>query len=230
MTKFEAIENTCNTLKVNIKNEKLDNEMKKVLYFEGAGMDYELNNYSDVCNYRIRTSFFNNEGIQYYIELGRSWRPTNKKKINFEWALRIDHLFLVEDRDSDNYEISTDWKKIRELDYTTKDITKWINENLNCSFETIQVLNNFYGYRVHGDHGVYVPMEEIELNHERAIARKEAYNKIDMEYRSLLNEKYSIIGMNGMDSESISIRCHASSKALEIAGLEQRIVRIPIEY
>jgi hypothetical protein len=35
-----------------------------------------------------------------------------------------------------------------------------------------------------------------------------------MEYRKLLNEKYSKIGLLEMDNDSITVRCHASDKAL----------------
>lgn len=213
--------------------------MAKVLYFEGAGMDFygEAEKQSDVGNFRIRTSFLNDDGVQYYIELGRCSRyDTSKKKpkIITEFALRIDHLFKVEDRTKEElshgaYEIKTDWQGIRELDYSKAAITKWINENLNCSFDTIEVLNDFYGYRVHGGREIYNLMEDIELNHERVAARIEAYNKIDLTYRTVLNEKYSVIGMNEMDGESITIRCHASERALQEANLP-RIQTIAVAY
>jgi hypothetical protein len=201
-----------------------------VLYFEGAGMNYETNEHSNVENYRVRTSFYNNEGVQYYIELGRTIRYNAKGKVETEWALRIDHLFKVAERfDHDkrlgSYEIKTNHIAVRQLDYTNEAITKWINENLNCSFDTVQVLNDFYGYRVHSDNEGYNVMENVEINVQRATARKEAYNKIDMEYRSLLNEKYSIITMNEMDQNSITIKCHASdTKLRDIPRIVQIVV------
>lgn len=186
-----------------------------VLYFEGAGWDYEVNEESDVCNYRIRTVFTNNEGEQIYIELGRANRPTGKnRKKDFEWALRIDHLFNLADRANDGYEMDKDYKEIRELNYTKADIVNWINKNLNCNFDTIQVLDMFYGYRVFADNGLYNLIEDTEINHERAAKRRAAYNQVDMEYRRLLNEKYSKICLLGMDQESIDIKCYASDQAL----------------
>lgn len=183
----------------------------KILYFEGAGMDYETNEHSNVGNYRIRTAFTNNDGIQYYIELGRAARRNKKYKTTSEWALRIDHLFKLV---HGGYEIKKDWNSIAQLNYTNEDITKWINENLNCSFDTIQVLDFFHGYRVHKDNGHYNLMEEHNINHELAGKRREAYNKVDMEYRKLLNEKYSKIGLLEMDNDNITVRCYASDKAL----------------
>lgn len=196
--------------------------MTNVLYFEGAGMDFygqEQTNFSDVGNFRIRTAFRNLDGIEYYIELGRGTRYNEKGKLISEWTLRIDHLFKIEDRHKEElaagaYEIKKDWQEIKKLNYTKEDITKWINENLNCNFDTMEVLHNFYGYRVHADNGGYNLMENIDLNHERAAKRKETYHNIDMEYRKLLNEKYSKIGLVDMDDKTITIRCHASDKAL----------------
>src|SRR5690606_40325772 len=117
--------------------------MTKILYFEGAGMDFygkEQTDYSDVGNFRIRTAFKNNDDIAYYIELGNCPRYNEKHKKISDFALRIDHLFKIEDRYKEElslggYEINVDHKKLRQLDYTKKDITKWINENLNCNFD-----------------------------------------------------------------------------------------------
>ena len=147
--------------------------MTNVLYFEGAGMNFygEAMKHSDVGNFRIRTSFFNNEGVQYYIEMGKCPRYNNKHKVISDYALRIDHLFKVEDRNKEelrhgSYEIKTDHIALRELDYCKHDITEWINENLNCSFDTIEVLDDSSGYRVHGYNveeglGYYNVMEDV---------------------------------------------------------------------
>jgi hypothetical protein len=207
----------------------------KTLYFEGAGMDFyeEAAKQSDVGNFRIRTAFTNDEGIQYYIELGRTnrhgYKGKSKKLVALsEWALRVDHLFDLADRDKEFYEMKRDHKEIKELDYTKADITKWINENLNCSFDTIEVLDFLDGYRVHAEGGLYNLIDLHEVNHERTAKRKAAYEKMDQEYRKALNEKYSKIGLLEMDNESITIRCHASSEALEKAGLP-RVKTISIE-
>jgi len=208
-----------------------------VLYFEGAGMNFyseEQTNYSDVGNFRIRTAFKNLDGTSFYIELGNCPRFENKgkkMKVVTDFALRIEHLFKLEDRfkeelEMGGYEMKKNHLEIRKLDYTKSSITKWINENLNCNFDTIQVLNEFYGYRVHGD-GAYNLMEDIELNHDRAAAREQAYNNVDMEYRNFLNAKYSKISLLDMDDESISIRCYASDSELKD---KPRHLKVPVNY
>ena len=78
--------------------------MTNVLYFESVGGNYEENALSNVGNYRIRTAFKNLDGVAYYLELSRSYRngyEGNKRKVTFDWAIGIDHLFKIEDRISE---------------------------------------------------------------------------------------------------------------------------------
>lgn len=213
--------------------------MEKILYFEGAGMSFysreQIDN-SDVGNFRIRTAFQNLDGERFYIELGNCPRyDTTKKKPKkiTDYALVIDHLFkIIENKgeeDENKTGVKTNFKEIRELDYTKQSITNWINENLNCDFDTMQVLNSFYGYRVHGKGRIYNFMEEVELNHKRAEKRKEVFNKVDDEYRKQLNEKYSVISMLSMDDKGITIRSYASDKKLLDADLP-KIKRLEVTH
>lgn len=101
-----------------------------------------------------------------------------------------------------------------QTDYTKEGIAEWINNNLNCDFDSIQVLDMFYGYRVHGDNRTYNLIDNHNVDHEQAVKRRNAYNSLDMEYRQLLNEKYSKISLKDMSENSITIRCYASDKQL----------------
>ena len=213
-------------------------ENAKVLYFQGMGwpFDEEAAQQSDVGNYRICTSFKNLEGKQIFIEFAKGPRydTKNKRKVITDYALFIPDLFVVtndpEIDDSNKSRIKVDWMYTRDnYEYTKTDITKWINENLNCDFDTIEVLDEYYGYSVHG--GVngkgytYNLMEDIELNHDRAKARREAFETISETYRQALNEKYRMIRRLEMDADSITVQCWASDKAMGMIDLprEQRI-------
>lgn len=200
-----------------------ENEGKKVLYFEGAGCDFEQSelNGSDVLNYRIRTSFINNDGEQYYLEMGNVYKRDSKGKNTEKMGTRVDHFFNVADRQNVGYEINVDWKVLHDLDYTKENLTKWINEICNCSFDTIHVIDRFYGYHVHGEQGIYNLMEDIELNHERAVKRRKAYENIDTIYKTTLNEKYSVIGLMEMNDNSITIKTHVSETKLNTSNLER---------
>jgi|APAga8741244001_1050109.scaffolds.fasta_scaffold12024_2 hypothetical protein len=209
--------------------------MTNILYFEGAGMEYDLNELSNVGNYRIRTAFKNLDGIEYYIELGNAARHgylgNSQKLVTVsEWALHIDHLFKIEDRNkielsTGGYEIPKDRKELKKYDYTKENITKWINQNLNCNFDSIEVLNEFYGYQVHGGYKngeyTYNLIDNADIDHERANKRKEAFSILDKEYRKNLNSKYRVINIEEMDNDSMTIKCFASEEKLSFKNLER---------
>lgn len=208
----------------------------KTLYFCGMGMDFyeEASKQSDVGNFRIRTAFTNLDGKRIFLEMGNCTRyDFSKKKPEKEtdYALCIDHLFEIINNDGTDDENETrikfDWKAVRELDYSKADITAWINENLNCDFETIEVLDWSYGYRPNGNHSTYNLMENAEINHERANARRVAYKEIDKEYRKALGQKYSKISLQKMDDDSITVKCYASDQALNKTNLP-RVQRIEV--
>lgn len=206
---------------------------KKVLYFEGAGWEDADISKATIGNCRIRTAFINNKGKKIYLEI--SAVPIYKGKIIEGYRMHIDHVFYITDDkdDCNNNRISFDWKNIRDnYNYSKEDITKWINKHLDCSFDTIEVLPQYEGYRVHGDNGTYNLIDNHNINLQRAKARKEAYNKIDKEYRKLLNEKYSKISMLEMDENSITVKCYASDQSMLRAGLtkEDRIKKIEVIY
>lgn len=211
--------------------------MTKVLYFEGAGMDFyskEQTKHSDIGNFRIRTSFLNNFGQQIYLEIMNGYVYDKKGKNIERFSMHIDFCFEVpEDKEEEIqyhkiYNRNKDHLQTREYDYTKHDITKWINDNLNCSFDTIQVLDRFYGYRVHGNHREYNLMENIELNHSRAKARKEAYNNIVERYKKLFNRKYPAISIKEMTNDYIVFDNHQGDELLKKYNLTSRYDKVLI--
>lgn len=188
--------------------------MKKVLYFEGAGMSiYEEG--SNVGNYRIRTAFLDDEGNSIYLELGG--HEFNDKKRS-EWRSHIDHVFYIPQNDEEK---TYEYPKNDMKGYSKEEITKWVNKTFNTNFDTIEVLHDMEGYRVHGDNGNKNLMDNHILNRKRTEARIKAYNDIDMYFRKKLNEKYSKISLLKMDNDSITIRCYASKESLIRNGLSE---------
>ncbi|MCC0669266.1 MULTISPECIES: hypothetical protein [unclassified Clostridioides] len=203
--------------------------MKKILLFEGAGMDiYEDG--SDVGNHRIRTAFINDNGDKIYLELGGNLQNCKTSK-RFGWYTHIDHCF--------NLSVSTDENVSRiKLNntffkgYSKRDLTNYINENLNCKFDTIEVLDWMEGYRVHESRSECNLMDNHKLNRKRTIARNKAYEKIDKEIMEKLGEKYSKISLYSMDENSITIRCYTYEKDLYKIGMSEdnRLLKIPVNY
>lgn len=123
----------------------------KTVYFEAAGMDFS-NEYSDIGNYRLRTALTNNDNENIYFEIGRTYRSNTKGKVTFEWALRIDHLFILDgvDNDENRTAITRDHKDTRDnYEYTKKSVLKWINLHLNCDYNDLKIADD---YHVHGKH------------------------------------------------------------------------------
>lgn len=199
-------------------------EGKKVLYFEGAGMDFKENNLnqSDVLNHRIRTSFINNNGEQIYLEMGNTYKRDNKGKSTEKMGTWVDFCHKVptdgeETKYNEIYSRTKEHLELGKMDYTTENITKWINEKLNCSFDTIHVIDRFYGYYVHGENGACNLMENIELNHERAANRSQAYDLAMNYYKD--TRKFPCLSVLEMKENGLLIRCHAYKD--ELKGLEQ---------
>lgn len=208
-----------------------------VLYFEGAGMNFyegKTKELSDVGNFRIRTSFLNNAGIQFYLELGNGQQFDKKGKNIERLFLTIDFVFNVNSKDkygSQNYnEYKFDHLETRLIDYKKSDIVAWINENLNCSFDEMEVLDSFYGYRVHGNNNTYNLMEDIELNHKRAVARKEAYDKTVEKYVKILNRKYPAISIKEMKENYIILDNHQGKELLKKHNLDSRYEKVLVNY
>ena len=204
---------------------------KKVLYFEGAGMYFDKYvKGSDVGNYRIRTAFRNNEGKNIYIELGGT-DMNDKVTKRFGWYSRIDHLFFIPENKNDDKIYLENKVKYEKKGYSKEQITKFINETLNCDFDTIEVLPRYEGYRVHRDKG-YNIIDNHEVNIERALERERQYNKIDEEFKRKLNSKYSCISIHELDDESMTVRCHSSKEKLAKAGMtdNDRLVKVNIKY
>lgn len=142
--------------------------MSKVLYFEGAGMNIDEEG-SNVGNYRIRTAFLNSEGRKIYLELG-GHKFNDKKKSG--WASNIDTTFYItgdwEDENINRIKVKNDMEG-----YSIEEITKWVNKTFNMNFETIEVLPDLSGYRVHGEKRSYNMMENYIYNPELIYKREE---------------------------------------------------------
>lgn len=153
--------------------------MNKTLYFEGAGWSKADTSIKTIGNCRIRTSFINNEGKQIYLEMGSGSIYSKKHKKEIErYFLHIDFCFYVTggDDDCNNSRIYFDRKDLRNnYDYSKKDILKWINKNLDCSFDIVEVLPDLGGYNVHGNK-TYNLMENYIYNLE-LIKKREKIEK-----------------------------------------------------
>ncbi|SDX94407.1 hypothetical protein [Thermoactinomyces sp. DSM 45892] len=197
----------------------------RILYFEGVGNPFSSEVVGDLRNYRIRTAFSNLDGIAYYVELSATprYKKNSYKEIKDQArALSVPHLYKIGDVVEglkQCHEVERNFDKIYKLDYTKASITEWINEVVNCQFDSVEVLDEFYGYDVYRERDKYDLIDNFDVNHELASRRREAYRKIDDMYKKALNERFTVITLREMDENSITIRCHASEEALRRSGL-----------
>lgn len=133
----------------------------KTLVFEDAGWsDADSSKATNVGNCRIRTAFTNDEGKQIYLEMGSITNYQGKSLKVLDYGLFVDFCFYItgSNDDCNISRLPFDKKAYKSTKYTKENITKWINENLNCSFATIEVKET--GYRVHGDYSKYNLMDK----------------------------------------------------------------------
>ncbi len=186
----------------------------KVLFFEGAGCVPR----GDVENCRIRTAFVNDSGEKIYLELS-GFEPHKHTPNNLKCYANIafvDYCYILEyGEEKCRFDIVR-----KNFEYSKKSILDFVNECLNCSFESLIVLDMFDGYRVHKDGGGYNFIEDFEYNPEQAEKARYAFHKIDMEIREQLGEKYSKISLHSIDKHAITVRCYASNESMRSHGLD----------
>lgn len=208
----------------------------KTLYFEGAGMDFYTDEnwkHSDVGNFRIRAAFKNDEGAKFYLEI-MNGTVYNKKKEVERYSLVIDYCFEVPTNKDEEIQYNKIFNKnedhltVCKLNYTKKDITKWINKTLNCSFDTIEVLSRFHGYYVHAGNGKYNLMDDFKVDHELANKRKKAYDKVVEKYVKIFNRKYPAISIKEMTDKYIIIDNHQGKELLEKYNLQSRYEKVEL--
>ena len=192
----------------------------KVLYFEGAGCVPR----GDVENCRIRTAFCNDKGDHIYLELSGMEVTKNSPEIfkRFTNAAFIDHChYITGGTDDENYNRHKCERKVN-FEYCKQGILNFVNTHLNCSFESIVITDTFDGYHVHGKNRSYNFMEEFAYNPERAEKSRKAFEKIDLEIREKLGEKYSKISLYSLGDSAITVRCYASDESMLKHGLDPK--------
>lgn len=134
--------------------------MKKVLYFEGAGCVHAYGN-SDIENCRIRTAFTTNEGRKIYLEMICNLIDSKNVKYSCNEGFKtgdcrgwVDSChYITDDPKIDDCNASRTGFEHYSFLFTKANLLKFINEELNCSFDEVVILNDLTGYRVFNDNG-----------------------------------------------------------------------------
>lgn len=149
----------------------------KTLIFEGAGWaGADTSKETDVTNCRIRTRIRNNNGRVIYLEMGGckftgKYMPKYAEGLSI--ATHIDDIFYNDSKWDTRRNSSNELSKLTNtrFEYNKENILKFVNENLNCSFDAMEVFNDC-SVRVHDIteplcnccNSDYIPFKEIEIN------------------------------------------------------------------
>jgi len=116
--------------------------MNKTLIFEGAGWE-NASSASDIGNCRIRTRIKNNAGEIIYLEM--SGREKSKYgKHEMDWPDFVGFVHYCHEGHDCN-ETKSRYRKLSlhtRINWQAKYLLEWVNFNLNCSFDSLRVVND----------------------------------------------------------------------------------------
>ena len=214
----------------------------KTLYFEGAGMDFmdqSDKDYSDVGNHRIRTAFLNDNGEKIYLELNHSRVEKKDKRKHCQGypvgalVAWVDHCFYIDRKYADE-ELSNEYvyhecdRKVR-FPYTLQGILEFVNKEIGCSFDKVEVLDRFEWYYVHGENRTYNLMDDHTPNPKRTKACHKLEKHLNRYYNDKFGTKWPPFSIQDVTDEKVSIFIYASTQAMERAGQKHRNIDFPIE-
>ena len=150
----------------------------KTLIFDGAGWaEADTSKGTDVTNCRIRTRLRNNIGRVIYLEMGCCHYDSKTKYIpkyaeGLNYATHIDHLFYTDSKWDSKRNCSRELSPLTtvKFEYNKENVLNFVNNSLNCSFDSIEVVND--GLNIHAtkepicdcSDGNYEPYKDIEIN------------------------------------------------------------------
>lgn len=131
-----------NDLRLKTQREVLIKNYNKLL-FCGMGMEFKPTFKDGVGNYRIRTHFINDEGIECFIEFGKG----TDEFFTIDHAIfnYIDNTHTLRERDKQINNYLGLERNTPKLKYTFKNILNIVNKYFNCQFK--EVVLDYYNIR-----------------------------------------------------------------------------------
>lgn len=166
----------------------------KTLYFEGAGCVPR----GDLENCRIRTAFTLDNGKKVYLEMFGTEVTKSMSKVfsQFTNVAFIDHCFYITgDRDDCNNskvyrEDGTAYERSgNNFEYNRENLLAFVN-SLGASFDSVEILADLAGYRVHADKGGYNFADEFYYDVERTKQAEKIKEYFYHYEKQVLGKKY----------------------------------------
>lgn len=134
-------------------------ENRNKLLFVGMGMPCEKEGRSDVTNHRIRTTFLNNKGEKFLVEISRTNQNNKREYGTFDFAIHIGKSDLFNYKKKYNYR-SLERSGLYLL--TQENILNIINQHFDCSFKELVIDNHNIGAICSEDRHICESEIEIE--------------------------------------------------------------------
>jgi len=211
----------------------------KTLYFEGAGWSETAKEYGINC--RIRTAFTNTKGRKIYLEL-----MAGKKDKKYMKGPKYDMIpdiytvvdschYITDDPKVDDCNASRirgeNGKALENnfnwMPYTLEDILNFINVNLDCDFDAVEVLPDYAGYHVFGDpkkyrtYAGYNYGDEFQYDSKLTAKITAKVEELKEKYSKLFHQRYDNTSY-WREGNDLHVRINVSDKVMKEAGIEER--------
>ena len=211
----------------------------KILYFEGAGWAETEKEYGINC--RIRTAFTNISGRKIYLEI-MAGKKDGKHVKGWEWAdvpdiyVIVDSChYITDDAKVDDCNFSRICSKngkalehnFNWMPYTLESILKFVNVNLDCDFDAVEVLPEYAGYRVFGDskkYGTYAGYnygDEFQYDEELTKRITAKVEELKENFSKHFDQRYDNTSY-WREGNELHYRINVEDKKRKAAGYEER--------
>lgn len=120
----------------------------KICEFVAMGSDLKLNN--EKLNHRFRTVFTNDNKESFFIEFGihqvSKYCIKSQKDFIGQYIFRIDHLFRLNSEEFNTNSRDPKYAEYERIFFkvaSKKAVLDFLNQELNCNFEDINISNKF---------------------------------------------------------------------------------------
>lgn len=216
--------------------------MSKTLYFEGAGWSGADISRKTVGNCRIRTAFSLDDGRRVYLEMHGWERTKHVSPSLYKWQYTgfVDHCFVIFSEPAESIkpyslddirrrdaalerEREAYWDMKRKLPETFEwslDGILSVVRGLGASFDSVEILPDYAGYRVHGEkHGEYNDGDKFAYDPDATARRAACVERMQKLNAERLGMRYDNTSY-WVDGDRLMMRINASKEAMLKAGLD----------
>ena len=227
----------------------------RVLYFEGAGWSDADISRKTIGNCRIRTAFSLDDGRRVYLEMHGAERTKHVSTTLFRWQYTgfVDHCFVIFSETADDIKSSrpctiedirrydAQMEREREAYWAIRrklpEVFEWsldgiltVVRGLGASFDSVEILPDYAGYRVHGEqHGEYNDGDKFAYDPDATARRAACVKRMEKLNADRLGMQYDNSSY-WVDGNRLMMRINVSRESMLKAGLDPDSREQELEY